>query len=223
MDQLKTRKLLLIKRIQIEMIRDRGYAIAQDEEKFYKDTESPLTLSAYVDAYIKSATDKKYDSIRPFLNRAYVHRKTKNTILVYYAHSPSKEKLEGSVVTTFMIEAQKYVHSILITPQILQSQAENNLSPLKKNSYQIFLEKELTFNVTRHFLVPKHQLLNPLQTSSFLKKIKATLNQLPIIRKTDPVAKYYKWPTNGIVRITRYEFFIPVLVKKSIYYRRVVE
>ena len=223
MDPLKTRRLLRIKRVQIEMIRDRGYLIPPEEEKLYVDTAVSSTLSTYVDTYMKAALSQGYDSIRKFLNRIYVHNKTKRTILVYYAHSPTKDKLEGEVVKGFIAEAQKHAHSILITPQVLQSKAEDNLSALDRNNYQIFLEKELTFNVTRHIIVPKHTLLNPLQNATFLKKIKATLSQLPVIKKTDPVVKYYKWPANGIVRINRYEYFLPVLVKKSVYYRRIVD
>ena len=45
------------------------------------------------------------------------------------------------------------------------------------------------FNVLEHKLVPEHHLLSPAEANEVLKRLKVTRDQLPKIRKTDPVIR----------------------------------
>jgi len=47
----------------------------------------------------------------------------------------------------------------------------------------------LRFNVLEHKLVPEHRLLSPEEAEEVLKGLKVTRDQLPKIRKTDPVIR----------------------------------
>jgi len=47
----------------------------------------------------------------------------------------------------------------------------------------------LRFNVLEHKLVPEHRLLSPDEADGALKAMKVTRDQLPKIRKTDPVIR----------------------------------
>ncbi|TLZ51457.1 MAG: DNA-directed RNA polymerase subunit H [Methanobacteriota archaeon] len=47
----------------------------------------------------------------------------------------------------------------------------------------------LRFNVLEHKLVPEHRLLSPDEADEVLKGLKVTRDQLPKIRKTDPVIR----------------------------------
>jgi len=47
----------------------------------------------------------------------------------------------------------------------------------------------LRFNVLEHKLVPEHRLLSPDEADEVLKAKKVTRDQLPKIRKTDPVIR----------------------------------
>lgn len=70
---------------------------------------------------------------------------------------------------------------------------------------QIFDIKELQFNITKHKLVPKHNIVeDAAEVDSILKQYNLkTKYQLPIILKTDPVAKYLNLKNGDIVKITR--------------------
>jgi DNA-directed RNA polymerase I, II, and III subunit RPABC1 len=85
---------------------------------------------------------------------------------------------------------------------------------------EVFWYKQLTFNITKHSLVPKHELLlpnikNELKEIYFLNRI----NQLPTLLERDPVAKWYGMKPGDICRITRENPNIGT----SIIYRLVVE
>jgi len=47
----------------------------------------------------------------------------------------------------------------------------------------------LRFNVLEHKLVPEHRLLAPEEADEVLKRLRITRDQLPKIRKTDPVIR----------------------------------
>ena len=47
----------------------------------------------------------------------------------------------------------------------------------------------MRFNVLEHKLVPEHRLLSPDEADGALKAMKVTRDQLPKIRKTDPVIR----------------------------------
>ena len=47
----------------------------------------------------------------------------------------------------------------------------------------------MRFNVLEHKLVPEHRLLAPEDANEVLKQLRITRDQLPKIRKTDPVIR----------------------------------
>ena len=47
----------------------------------------------------------------------------------------------------------------------------------------------MRFNVLEHKLVPEHRLLSPEEADEVLKRLRITRDQLPKIRKTDPVIR----------------------------------
>ncbi len=66
----------------------------------------------------------------------------------------------------------------------------------------------MRFNVLEHKLVPEHRLLSPEESESVLAKLKVTKDQLPKIRKTDPVIRvlekvYGPIEEGRIVRVLR--------------------
>jgi DNA-directed RNA polymerase I, II, and III subunit RPABC1 len=66
---------------------------------------------------------------------------------------------------------------------------------------QLFSEKELRFNITKHELVPSHKLLSVIEKANLLTKYK--LKHLPVILISDPVCRYYGCLPGDIVEITR--------------------
>lgn len=87
----------------------------------------------------------------------------------------------------------------------------NNIKLLKESyssiDIQIFTFKELQINVTKHELVPKHELLGfdkeeEIQRILQLYNVKSR-NFLPLILRNDPVARYFNAKPGNLMRIIR--------------------
>jgi DNA-directed RNA polymerase I, II, and III subunit RPABC1 len=70
---------------------------------------------------------------------------------------------------------------------------------------QIFEIRDLQFNISTHKLVPKHELItNPAEVDDIIKKYSLkTKFQLPIIFRTDAMAKYLNLKNGDVVKISR--------------------
>lgn len=76
------------------------------------------------------------------------------------------------------------------------------------NNAQIFTEQELSFNITRHQLVPKHIRVDAEERNTVLQTytIKDGIEHsewLPGLHTIDPICKYYNWVSGDIIRIER--------------------
>ena len=69
---------------------------------------------------------------------------------------------------------------------------------------QIFLLRELQFNVTRHAMVPQHTPLNADEVAAMMSAYNIRSKaQLPVLLVTDPVARYFGLRQGDVVKITR--------------------
>lgn len=59
------------------------------------------------------------------------------------------------------------------------------------------------FDVRRHVLVPKHEVLSENEVGELLKRYKIQPHQLPLIKSSDPVAKAIGAKPGDILKITR--------------------
>ena len=74
----------------------------------------------------------------------------------------------------------------------------------KKIFVQYFYLDTLTFSIVDHELVPKHDKISDREREDLIKILNIkSVSQLPIIYKTDPVAKYIGLKENDICKITR--------------------
>ncbi len=65
---------------------------------------------------------------------------------------------------------------------------------------ELFSADDLQFNITKHILVPKHILLEREESISIQKKYGV---KIPIILRSDPIAKFYNYHLGDIVKILR--------------------
>ena len=74
-----------------------------------------------------------------------------------------------------------------------------------KVNLQFFYIKELLFNIYRHELVPKHDVISSNEEIKEImdKYLMKNKFQFPLILHTDPVCKYLNIKSNSLVKITR--------------------
>ena len=107
-------------------------------------------------------------------------------------------------------------NDILTTPTITQLNLIDKILQKKKGMLQYFQLNELQFNPTKHQLVPPHRKLTTEEATEVMNKylVKNKL-QMPIILRTDVIAKWLGLKQGEIVEITRFN----ENSGKSYYYR----
>ncbi len=75
------------------------------------------------------------------------------------------------------------------------------------------------FDITKHDIVPKHELLNEKEKEEVLKKFGIVLRQLPRILDTDPMVKIVDGKIGDVVKITRKS----ETAGEAVYYRVVIK
>jgi DNA-directed RNA polymerase I, II, and III subunit RPABC1 len=78
-----------------------------------------------------------------------------------------------------------------------------NISKTKSINVEIFTESELIMDITKHELVPKHELLTNDEKNKLFSDFKINETQLPKMLTSDPVSRYYGLKDGNVVRITR--------------------
>lgn len=120
--------------------------------------------------------------------------------LVYYLSN----KFKWSELKKFFEDETKYKLTIIVVREKI---TQNNMKQLAAidMEYQVFLLKELQYNITKHELVPKHELIkDPQDVKNILEQFSLkSKHQLPIILKSDPMAKWLNLKSGDIVKISR--------------------
>jgi len=166
-----------VQNVIFEMLEDRGYSLIKSMEK--------------QDNQIKILFEKKDES--------------KNKILVVLLFENGKKEIINKLAVK--LNEMKIKNCILVLNNI-SSQSREIIPELKNTGgnsifIEIFEFIELTHNVSRNIMVPKHELLSEEETNILLNEYKIKKNQLPIILDTDPQVRYHNWDVNSVIKITR--------------------
>lgn len=179
----------------IEMLNDRGI----DTSDYTKLTDEEVNI--LFNAMPKTSKDKAPldiiigNSPKVYIKYSLVSRIRVNNI-ISLVEEISEDLSEND--TLIIVIREK-----LTTDSLLETFFKT-LYDTKKIFCQYFHLDILTFNITQHILVPKHEKLNETEKTALIHELNIkTINQLPIIYKTDPVAKYYGLKENDICKITR--------------------
>lgn len=209
--------LFAIKLTQLQMVRDRGYLVSEDEQQRFGST-----IDTFVRSIVEAQKVHTGVKVRALLNNQYISIDGTKTMFVYYGWRDNTQVPLG-VATDFIAKASGHTEAVLIVDGNLSHKALEALRNLVQTRWQIFNDKELTHNPTTHKYTPKHVLLTPEEARNKYKEMGATPANILIISPTDPIVKYYGWPLNGIVKIYRNDQIISILSEESIAYRVIWE
>jgi DNA-directed RNA polymerase subunit H (RpoH/RPB5) len=120
--------------------------------------------------------------------------------VIYYL--PSKFKW-ADLKASFEDE-KPYELYILVVKEKLTQNNMKFINPLDLQ-IQIFEIKDLQFNISKHNLVPKHELIqDQTEVENLVKEYSLKSRfQFPIILKTDPMAKYLNLKNGDVIRVIR--------------------
>ncbi|BGP26474.1 DNA-directed RNA polymerases I, II, and III subunit RPABC1 [Rhodotorula toruloides] len=188
----ETARLFRVSRTAHELVRDRGYAIA--------DEEIGMSLDDFKRQYAGGGTavDKAKINFSAAKEGA-----PEEQIYIFYAEEAS---VGIKTMRKFIdiLESQKIPRGILIYKTSMTPSANKVITAMAQQfTIEAFQESELLVNITHHVLVPKHEVLKPEEKKLLLQKYRLKDTQLPRIQLHDPVARYYGLKRGQVVKITR--------------------
>lgn len=229
---------------QIEMVRDRGYEIEGDEKKLLElmeeennpDRDYEIARKFYKQIYNRG------ENTRAFLSKNYYMKNKKQNynkhLVVYFAYDlePNKTKdlnaksvdaalhnikaeLEN-VISLYNGITDNDIDIIIFTPLNISAEKRNKSFSQLKN-FDIILEDDFSVNPTTHRDYSPHYLLSKEEKNKTLEEAGLLLKQIPVIRKSHPVAKWFGFKRGDLIMIERISS-IPVICQKSIQYRHCV-
>jgi DNA-directed RNA polymerase subunit H (RpoH/RPB5) len=194
-------QIILSRKTLIEMLTDRGYITSNIV------SELPDTLFEQLwSTFTNESNIFDIECENNIGNRIYVTY-IRNHIL-------SKKKKNKKIVSLQkihknLLQTQDLLRTDNILYVICDTQSEQVLETyeefLKKNkNVELFDIKRLLFNITKHYYVPKHTLLNKKKVQLIKNSLQiSSIYKLPVISHTDPVARYYNLKRGDVVQITR--------------------
>ncbi|RSH85163.1 DNA-directed RNA polymerases II 24 kDa polypeptide (RNA polymerase II subunit 5) [Saitozyma podzolica] len=174
-------RLWRVSRTVHEMVRDRGYLIA--------DHEISTSFDQFKNDHGASGVADADHGVRE-----------NDRIYVYFCgeKSVSKAAMKAFIGSLDRNGARR---GIIIYSEKMSSVAKKEMQ--SEYTLEEFPESDLLVNITRHFLVPKHQIMTPEEKSALIKKYRLKETQLPRIMLSDPVAKYYGMKRGQVMKIER--------------------
>lgn len=116
---------------------------------------------------------------------------------------PPIVKLDSAAINQIYADAKEreIFHVIIIYKDTITPTIKNIVSNMAITDMvtEIFPQMDLQFNITKHKLVPKHELLIGDEAVEMRKKFG---KNLPVLLHTDPVSRFYNYRKGDIVRIT---------------------
>ena len=134
------------------------------------------------------------------LSRNYTSHISLPDIIVYFKDSP---KLGVSQVKDIVQDARGNKNVIIIHNGTCTSFAKQVIETTDTLRVETFTVDELSFNVTKHKLVPKHRMLSNEEKNTLLCVYNTTCAKLPRIKQNDPVVRYYGAVPGVVFEITR--------------------
>lgn len=175
--------LFKVRKTVIEMLNDRNYN--------YHDNISFNEFSLLLDANnININIDDKM----------YVH---------FYNDNKNFGKNEfKNIVNTIQKDINPDVSILIIIREPENSAVKNELMKAQYKNVELFLQKRLTFNITKHESVPKHILLTDEEIEEIEKKYNCSKTMFPKMYRDDPVAKYYGAKNGDMFKIIRKSYSV---------------
>ena len=99
-----------------------------------------------------------------------------------------------------IINEQHINHCIIIYNNNITSSAKRVINNFIDATFELFTQNELQFNLTKHCLYSPHELLSETEQEKFIAKMG---QDIPILNKMDPVARFYNFPRGSIIKVTR--------------------
>lgn len=110
-----------------------------------------------------------------------------------------------------LMKELKVNHSIVVYKEKVTSKTKKTVENLDDIKIELFTDDELRFNITKNALVPVHNLLPKEESKKFLLDYGT---KFPVIRLSDPIARFYGYEKGDVVEIINTSGYISHCIVK---------
>lgn len=147
-----------------------------------------------------------------FVQRGYTDISETDNYIIGYDESKTKviaikniTKLNVEEIKNIfsMMEDENTKNFIIVHKGEPTSAVNNAVANTNNISYciELFQDIDLQYNITKHYLVPKHEKATKEEIKEIKEKL--SLKNLPKISKSDAIARFYNYRKGDIIRVTR--------------------
>ncbi|KAF5204399.1 DNA-directed RNA polymerases I, II, and III subunit RPABC1 [Thalictrum thalictroides] len=183
----ESHRYYLARRTTLEMLRDRGYDVPT--------SEIDLSLQEFRSVFSQQPNLEQLRISVPLLSDP-----TKKVMVIFCGNEVVKKPTATRILQQITNSADLH-KLILILENKITAQAKQHLKlcRVKVEDFQI---TDLLVNITKHVLMPKHEILSSVEKDKLLKKFSVGENQIPRMLETDAVARYYGLEKGQVVKVT---------------------
>jgi DNA-directed RNA polymerase subunit H (RpoH/RPB5) len=104
------------------------------------------------------------------------------------------------------------LHAVVIYKDTYTSAAKNINNILSNIEIELFCEKELQYNITKHRLQPVFELLSKEKGDEIKKKYGT---KFPTLQITDPISRFYNYKKGDVIKVTEKNKYIKYLIVRG--------
>mmetsp|Transcript_108391 Transcript_108391/g.169482 ORF Transcript_108391/g.169482 Transcript_108391/m.169482 type:complete len:213 (+) Transcript_108391:84-722(+) len=187
-------KLWRVRRTVFEMLRDRGYIVAdqnmnETREQFKEKWDEVRAEGLGREKFLILVQKKADPSVQ---------------LIVFFPEEQKRVGVKPIRMLAEKMDEKNIKEAILVVKQPLTPLAKTAINEASaRMRVEVFFENELIVNITQHELVPTHVPLTDEEKTQLLNRYKMKPTQLPRIQKEDPLARYFGMTRDQVVKITR--------------------
>ena len=99
-----------------------------------------------------------------------------------------------------IMDKTEFNHAIVVYRDGVTPQAGKTIEMLPDKEIEVFQEKKMLYNITKHRLVPRHRCLSSFEVANFKRKFGI---KIPVLLQSDVVSRFYNFVPGDIIEITR--------------------
>jgi DNA-directed RNA polymerase I, II, and III subunit RPABC1 len=168
------------------------------DRKFTVDKKDELTIDEFLAKF-------KNDELYYYATKSYEDKDDEINVIYFSKQNDSNLKKSDFVTITNKFKDEKTkelsVNKIIVVVNYKQNNTTSKLISQQFNFIELFQAYQLVINITKHNLVPKHELVEGDELTKLLKIYNP--NEFPIILSNDPIVKYFNFRPKDIIKVTR--------------------
>ena len=126
----------------------------------------------------------------------------------------SKFNVDSIQEYILMMRKMELSHSVIVYKDNVTPVAKKIIDDTKDFKIELFKVNEMQYNITKHYLVPKHEVhckKGTPQCSEFKKKYS---DNFPVILRNDPISRFYDYEKGDVIKITDHDGYVSFRIVK---------